>query len=113
MHHQVFSIRFVQAPVWGSVKKPTSFTVRVTVIFTGTFRVRLSARIRVRLRVMVRLRVRVRLRARAMVRLRARIRVRARFRVMVRVRIHNSSQGCEKTGGVGVHKVISQHFITR
>ena len=66
MHHQVFSIRFVQAPVWGSVKKPTSFTVRVTVIFTGTFRVRL----------------------------RARIRVRARFRVMVRVRIHNSSQGC-------------------
>ena len=35
MHHHVFSIRLVQAPVWGSVKKPhiINFTVRVPVIF--------------------------------------------------------------------------------
>ena len=91
MHHQVFSIRLVQAPVWGSKKNnnPTSLTVRVPVIFTGTFRARLRVRVRLRarIRVSIMLRVRIRVRIRIRVRLRARIRVSIMLRVRIRVRI--------------------------
>ena len=54
-----------------SDRKPTSFTVRVPLIFLSTFRLRVMLRVRVRARVRVRLRVRarVRLRVRARVRL--------------------------------------------
>ena len=43
-------MRLVQAPLWGSVKQnPTSFTVRVPVIFKGTFMLRVCLRARARL----------------------------------------------------------------
>ena len=40
-------------------KTPTSFTVRVPVIFTGTFRVRVKVKLRARARARVRVRVRI------------------------------------------------------
>ena len=45
-----------------SDRKPTSFTVRVPVIFNGNFRLRVRARVRARVRLSVRGRARVRAR---------------------------------------------------